>query len=138
MPHTVDTAQAQLHATASVIAGLGWPRKVACAPASKEAVKGPAQEWVKVSVDLPAIQTSFPRGDGSVIAKANGLICRSAGMVLNQPPLTHDEWKKENNKMQNAFGAPLPADQVEALARYLGRINSRRDKDPSAADGGVR
>jgi len=44
-------------------------------------------------------------------------------MVLRQPPLTEDVWRFEINKMRNAYGAPLPADQVDALARYLHSIN---------------
>jgi hypothetical protein len=47
-------------------------------------------------------------------------------MVLEQPPLTRDEWAGEINKMRDSFGAPLPADQVEALAGYLYRIAGRR------------
>jgi hypothetical protein len=56
-------------------------------------------------------------------------------MVLRQPPLTQDEWTVEINKMRNAFGAPLPADQVEALAKYLRSINGQSTKGPSAVDG---
>jgi mono/diheme cytochrome c family protein len=116
--------------------GLTWPRTVNSEPAAKEAVKGSVPKWVKVSVDLPASQVSFPPGDGSVIANAYCLICHSAGMVLRQPPLTQDEWSSEINKMRNAFGAPLPADQVEALAKYLRSINGRQSqKGPSAVDG---
>ena len=103
--------------------GLAWPRTVNSEPAAKEAVKGSVPKWVKVSVDLPASQVSFPPGNGSVIANAYCLICHSAGMVLRQPPLTQDEWTGEINKMRNAFGAPLPADQVEPLAKYLLSIN---------------
>jgi mono/diheme cytochrome c family protein len=103
--------------------GLTWPRTVDSEPAAKEAAKGSAPQWVKVSVELPASQVSFPPGNGSVIANAYCLICHSAGMVLRQPPLTQDEWTGEINKMRNAFGAPLPADQVEALAKYLLSIN---------------
>jgi len=66
-----------------------------------------------------------PPGNGSVIANAYCLICHSAGMVLRQPPLTQDEWTGEINKMRNSFGAPLPPDQVEALAKYLQSINGR-------------
>jgi len=44
-------------------------------------------------------------------------------MVLAQPPLTQDEWAGEINKMRNSFGAPLPPDQVEALAKYLHSID---------------
>jgi mono/diheme cytochrome c family protein len=116
-------------------AGLTWPRTVNSEPAAKEAVKGSVPKWVKVSVDLPASQISFPPGNGSVIANAYCLICHSAGMVLRQPPLTQDEWTVEINKMRNAFGAPLPADQVEALAKYLRSINGQSTNGPSAVDG---
>jgi mono/diheme cytochrome c family protein len=120
----------------AITAGLTWPGTVDSAPAVKEAVKGPVEKWVKVSVDLPASQISFPPGNGSVIANAYCLICHSAGMVLRQPPLTQDEWVAEINKMRNAYGAPLPADQVDALAKYLHSINDGQSpKGPSAVDG---
>jgi mono/diheme cytochrome c family protein len=113
---------------------LTWPRVVVSQPAAQEAAKGPVQKWAKVSVDLPASQISFPPGNGSVIANAYCLICHSAGMVLRQPPLTQDEWSVEINKMRNAFGAPVPADQVEALAKYLHGINGQTSHVPSAVD----
>ena len=119
----------------ALAAGLAWPRIVNSEPAAKEGAKGPIQKWTKVSVDLPVSQISFPPGNGSVIANAYCLICHSAGMVLRQPPLTQDEWTVEINKMRNAFGAPLPADQVEALAKYLRSINGQSPKGPSAVDG---
>ena len=121
----------------ALAAGLTWPRIVDSEPAVKRAVKGPVQEWTKVSVELPASQTSFPPGDGSVIANAYCLICHSAGMVLRQPRLTQDEWLGEINKMRNAFGAQLPAaDQVEALAKYLQSIDGNHYTGaPTAADG---
>jgi mono/diheme cytochrome c family protein len=120
---------------AALAAGLAWPHIANSEPAAKEGAKGPIQKWTKVSVDLPVSQISFPPGNGSVIANAYCLICHSAGMVLRQPPLTQDEWTVEINKMRNAFGAPLPADQVEALAKYLRSINGQSPKGPSAVDG---
>jgi mono/diheme cytochrome c family protein len=119
----------------ALAAGLAWPRTVNSEPAAKQAATRPVPQWVKVSVELPASQVSFPPGNGSVIANAYCLICHSAGMVLRQPPLTQDEWTGEINKMRNAFGAPLPADQVEALAKYLRSINGRSAKGPSTVDG---
>src|ERR1700730_6498287 len=119
----------------ALAAGLAWPRTVNSEPAAKEAVKGSVPKWVKVSVELPVSQISFPPGNGSVIANAYCLICHSAGMVLRQPPLTQDEWTGEINKMRNSFGAPLPADQVPALAKSLLGINSGQpQKRPSAVD----
>ena len=119
----------------ALAAGLTWPRTVDSEPAAKEAATGPVPKWAKVSVELPVSQVSFPPGNGSVIANAYCLICHSAGMVLRQPPLTQDEWTAEINKMRNAFGAPLPADQVEALAKYLRSIDGQSANGPSAVDG---
>jgi mono/diheme cytochrome c family protein len=109
----------------ALAAGLTWPRSVHSAP--------PVPKWTKVRVEIPASQTPFPPGDGAVIANAQCLICHSAGMVLRQPPLTQEEWLAEINKMRNSYGAPIPADQVEPLARYLRSISAL--KSPAAAAG---
>jgi mono/diheme cytochrome c family protein len=78
--------------------------------------------WAPVHVDLPISETPFPPGTGSEIATSQCLICHSAGMILRQPPLTQEQWLAEINKMRSAFGAPIPANQVDALATYLSRI----------------
>jgi mono/diheme cytochrome c family protein len=80
--------------------------------------------WSKVSVELPTSLTPFPAGEGAVIANAQCLICHSAGMVLRQPARTQEQWKETINKMRSAYGAPLPAEQVDALAAYLSRLIS--------------
>jgi mono/diheme cytochrome c family protein len=117
--------------------GLAWLRAPDSTAAAAEAAKGPVQKWAKVSVELPTSHSAFPPGNGADIANGQCLICHSAGMVLRQPPLTLDEWTGEINKMRNAFGAPLPADQVGPLAKYLQGINGRQQspKGPSAVDG---
>ena len=115
--------------------GLAWPRTTDSTAAVEKAARGPDQGWTKVSVELPTSQVLFPPGNGADIANGECLICHSAGMVLRQPPLTQDEWTVEINKMRNSFGAPLPADQVQALAQYLRSINGRQSqKGPSAVD----
>jgi mono/diheme cytochrome c family protein len=113
-----------------------WPR-TGDSTTSAKAGTGPVQKWVKVSVELPTSHTSFPPGDGADIANGQCLICHSAGMVLRQPPLSEAEWTGEINKMRNSFGAPLPADQVAALAKYLHSINGaqRSPSGPSVLDG---
>jgi mono/diheme cytochrome c family protein len=80
--------------------------------------------WGKVSVELPTSLVPFPAGEGAVIANAQCLICHSAGMVLRQPARTQEQWKETINKMRSAYGAPLPAEQVDALAAYLSRLVS--------------
>jgi mono/diheme cytochrome c family protein len=117
--------------------GLAWPHAADSTTTMEKTATGPGQGWAKVSVELPVSQASFPPGKGADIANGQCLICHSAGMVLRQPPLTQDEWTGEINKMRNSFGAPLPADQVEALARYLHSINGRQQSPggPSTVDG---
>lgn len=100
--------------------------------ASSRAAESPSQntaraalpKWTVLSVELPKDESTFPPGDGAELT-GQCLICHSAGMVLRQPPLTREEWIGEINKMRNAFGAPLPAEQVGLLADYLYRINGR-------------
>ncbi len=95
-----------------------------------------AQTWTKVDVEFPVSQVSFPPGKGAEIANGQCLICHSTGMVLRQPPLSQEEWAGEITKMRSAFGAPMPPDQVEALARYLYGINGRQSQGgPSVVDG---
>jgi hypothetical protein len=119
----------------TLAAGLAWPRTTDSQPTTEKSVSGPGQRWTKVSVVLPTSENRFPPGKGSEIT-GQCLICHSAGMVLRQPPLTFDEWMGEINKMRNAFGAPLPADQVDTLAKYLYRINGRHSPGgPTTADG---
>ncbi len=80
-----------------------------------------------VDVSLPVSREVFPPGPGAEIANGQCLICHSAGMVMRQPPLTLREWTAINNKMRVAYGAPLPAEQVDTLAQYLYRINGRAE-----------
>jgi hypothetical protein len=115
--------------------GLAWPRTTNSQPTADQPTRGPGQRWSKVSVVLPTSEYGFPPGNGSQVT-GQCLICHSAGMVLRQPPLTLDEWVGEINKMRNAFGAPLPADQVDTLAKYLYTINGRDSPGgPTTVDG---
>jgi mono/diheme cytochrome c family protein len=79
-----------------------------------------------VTVTLPDSHNVFPPGDGADIANSQCMICHSAGMVTRQPPLTYDAWKSEINKMRSAYGAPLPEDQVDSLAKYLATITGKQ------------
>ena len=115
--------------------GLAWPRATQSPAAVGKPAAGAVQKWAKVSVELPTNPALFPSGDGADIANGQCQLCHSVEMVLLQPALTQDEWATEINKMRTAFGAPLPAAQVDALARYLHSINGRESRGgPSVAD----
>jgi mono/diheme cytochrome c family protein len=92
--------------------------------------------FAAINLNFPTSTAGFPAGKGSDIANANCLICHSAGMALRQPPLTEDEWRSEIKKMKSSFGAPIPADQIDELAHYLGTINGRAaGSHPGVVDG---
>jgi mono/diheme cytochrome c family protein len=123
-----------LGATAAIVGSHYLPESIA-AQAAQQSDKTPAH-FAPLDVTIPTSDATFPPGHGSDIANANCLICHSAGMALRQPPLTEDEWRTEINKMKSSFGAPIPADQVDDLARYLRTIDGRdSSSQPSTVDG---
>jgi hypothetical protein len=102
---------------------------VACAPgpeAQKSTPASGAHGGAVTRVELPASVTPFPAGDGAIIANSQCLACHSVDMVLLQPPLTPEQWKTSINKMRNAYGASLPAEQVDPLAAYLTQLTAGR------------
>lgn len=105
-----------------VASGLAWwSRANAGSPPGKQGAA--SLQWPIVRVELPAGDETFPPGDGAAVASSQCLICHSAGMVLQQPPLTKDQWRAEIVKMRSAYGAPIPEDQDDELSEYLKTIN---------------
>lgn len=97
------------------------PESVAGGAATSTGVSGTVAglPFHNVSVELPSGDRMFPDGRGAELANANCLACHSAGMVLNQPPLSLATWTEEINKMRDVFHAPVEAADVQAIATYL-------------------
>jgi mono/diheme cytochrome c family protein len=115
--------------------GQHYLRESIASQVGRQAQIAPVVHLATLSVSLPPGQSTFPPGPGVEIANSNCVMCHSTGMVLRQPPLTTDEWKTEIMKMRNAFGAPIPPDQIDALARYLNTVNGRKlQAGPSGVD----
>lgn len=85
----------------------------------------PAPKLTVVNVHLPVSTAVFPAGEGAPIANSQCLICHSTEMVLFQPRRTQAQWTETIKKMRAAYGAPIPAEQVDALAVYLATVISR-------------
>jgi hypothetical protein len=101
------------------------PRLAVSSPNSKEEGAGRSDpNWSRVTVELPASSTLFPGGSAQSVANSQCLICHSADMVLLQPARTQIQWTETINKMRSAYGAPIGAGQVDALAAYLTRVVS--------------
>ena len=75
-----------------------------------------AEEWT-----LPAGEPRLKPGAGVEVATANCVLCHSVDYIVTQPPLSRDQWKATVTKMQQKFGAMLPADKVEPVLDYLAR-----------------
>ncbi len=75
-----------------------------------------------VGFDLPTSDRAFPPGPGAELMAANCQSCHSAGMILNQPPLTRAEWTGEVNKMLHTYKAPVSEDDVAGIVTYLAAL----------------
>jgi mono/diheme cytochrome c family protein len=72
-----------------------------------------------VSVELPAGDRTFSDGAGADALNNNCLACHSAGMVLYQPAVPRAEWEAVVEKMRTAYKAPIDANDIDAILRYL-------------------
>ncbi len=73
-------------------------------------------------IELPQQTATLKAGPGADLANGQCLICHSAEYITTQPsdkPLAF--WKAEVEKMKKVYGAPIPDDQIQALAAYLSR-----------------
>lgn len=78
------------------------------------AASSAADEW-----KLPDEKIVFKDAPGSELAKANCIMCHSNEYITTQPRLTRDQWKASVAKMQQKYGAAIPADMMDALLDYL-------------------
>jgi hypothetical protein len=72
-----------------------------------------------VKIELPPESVTLAPGSGAEIAAAQCLTCHSSEYLSTQPRLPRAYWKGAVEKMQQKFGAPIPAEQVEPLVDYL-------------------
>lgn len=82
---------------------------------------------VGASITLPdAFKETFPAGPGAEAMDNNCRTCHSPSMVLVQPPLKHDEWAKEIDKMIKVYKAPVNAADLPAIAAYLDALSAKQ------------
>ena len=72
-------------------------------------------------MELPTDERTFPGGDKAAAINNNCVACHSAGMVLNQPPLSRAEWAGEVHKMANVYKAPVSPEEPGGDHRLPGR-----------------
>jgi cytochrome c551/c552 len=72
-----------------------------------------------LEIQLPPETGAFKQDAGAEIANGQCLVCHSVEYVTTQPPMQRAFWKASIVKMQQKYAAPIPDNQVEALADYL-------------------
>ncbi len=72
-----------------------------------------------IKIDLPMETAVFRYDTGSEIANGQCLVCHSVEYISTQPKKDRVFWAASVKKMQDKYGAPIPADQVEPLLDYL-------------------
>ena len=72
-----------------------------------------------LKISLPPETAKLKPGPGSELVTAQCLICHSAEYISTQPRLMRPAWKAAVQKMKDKYGAPVAADQMDALVDYL-------------------
>jgi hypothetical protein len=76
-----------------------------------------------LEIKLPSETATLRQSTMAGAANASQcLMCHSADYMSSQPPMGHGFWEAEVNKMIKTYGAPIPPDQVPALAEYLNSV----------------
>ena len=71
-------------------------------------------------IELPAETSKLKPGPGADGAEAQCARCHSFDYINTQPPgKPLAFWKAEVEKMKKVYGAPIPDEQIEPIARYL-------------------
>ncbi len=91
----------------------------------------PPVNLTAAAIVLPDEAEALPAGPHVDLVTARCTACHSAGMVTNQPPLSHDQWQATVTKMREAYHAEVPDADVPAILAYLDGLSAaRRVKAP--------
>jgi sulfite dehydrogenase len=72
-----------------------------------------------LKIEPPAETGSFKLTPGSELANGQCLTCHSVEYVATQPVMPRPFWAASVKKMQDKYGAQIPAEQVDTLVDYL-------------------
>ena len=74
-----------------------------------------------MKIELPAETATLKDGPGVGLVTAQCVICHSVEYISTQPRLPRAYWQGAVTKMQQKFGAPVAATDVEAIVDYLAK-----------------
>lgn len=76
-----------------------------------------------VSVALPTSDEPLPPGPNLALVRERCTACHSPGMILVQPKLKHEQWQATVAKMREAYKAPIPETDDDAIVAYLDHLS---------------
>ncbi|KOF52246.1 MULTISPECIES: hypothetical protein [unclassified Achromobacter] len=91
-----------------------FPR-LAAALALAGACAAPA---LALEIDLPKETATLHAASGAQNA-AQCYMCHSVDYISSQPPMPAGFWEAEVKKMVQTYGAPITAEQIPLIVRYL-------------------
>ena len=74
-----------------------------------------------VKIELPPETAALKQAPGSDLVTAHCIVCHSVEYISTQPRLPRTYWLGAVTKMQQKFGAPVAAGEVEAIVDYLAK-----------------
>jgi mono/diheme cytochrome c family protein len=74
-----------------------------------------------VKIELPPETATLKKAPGADLVTAQCVICHSVEYIATQPLLPRTYWQGAVTKMQQKFGAPIAAGDVEAIVDYLAK-----------------
>lgn len=97
------------------------------ADAARPSAMGADFALTSQSITLPVdANETFPAGPHADAMEANCRACHSPSMILVQPPLSHDDWAKEVDKMRSVYKASVAEEDVPAILAYLDDYSARQ------------
>lgn len=88
---------------------------------------------VALEIEMP-LETAVYRPSqlpGYQLVQKNCIACHSAQYVLTQPPSsTRQYWTETVHKMQKAYGAPIPQEDMPAMIDYLVKVYGNEQPAP--------
>jgi mono/diheme cytochrome c family protein len=72
-----------------------------------------------LKIELPAETATLKAAPGAELVTAQCIVCHSVEYISTQPPLPRAYWQGAVTKMQQKFGAPIDAKNVDAIVDYL-------------------
>jgi cytochrome c5 len=93
---------------------------IATAAAAQDTIKKASEGDSVRSITLPEPRIELREGEGRLKTESYCNICHSVDYITMQPNFSKAQWTATVVKMIKVFGAPIPQEDADTIANYLG------------------